>query len=112
MRNKGAVSFGPMAIDFDRMELRRSGRLIRSTSLELRLLKFFVDNPERVFSRAELIRAVWPERKRANGRSVDNCISHLRHKVEEDPTRPVYLKTPYGAGYKFVPVGGLTKRAS
>jgi two-component system, OmpR family, alkaline phosphatase synthesis response regulator PhoP len=109
MRNKGVVSFGHIVIDFDRMELRRSGHLVSTTSLELRVLEFFVDNPERVFSRAELIRAIWPERRRVNGRTVDNCISHLRHKIEEYPARPVYFKTLYGAGYKFVPLGGMTK---
>lgn len=112
MQSKGAVLFGPITIDFDRMELRRFGCLIPTTSLEIRLLEFLIDNPERVFSRAELIRAVWPERKRANGRTVDNYVSHLRHKLEEDPTRPVYLKTFHGVGYKFVVAGGIRKRAS
>jgi DNA-binding response OmpR family regulator len=112
MQSKGAVLFGPIAIDFDRMELRRFGRLIPITSLEVKLLKFLVDNPERVFSRAELMRAVWPKRKRANGRTVDNCILHLRHKLEEDPSRPVYFKTLHGAGYKFVAAGQIRKRAS
>jgi DNA-binding response OmpR family regulator len=111
VQKKRVVVFGQVAIDFDRMELRKSGHLIPTTSQEIRVLKFFVDNPERVFSREELVCAVWPKRKRANGRTVDNCVSHLRHKVEEDPARPVYFKTLYGAGYKFVPFGGMTKDA-
>jgi DNA-binding response OmpR family regulator len=103
MGNKGAAVFGNVVVDFDRMELRRAGRIVPATSLEFRLLKFFVDNPEYVFSREELIRAVWPERKRVNGRTVDNYISHLRQKLEENPSSPVYFQTVYGTGYKFVP---------
>lgn len=103
MGSKGVAVFGDIVIDFDRMEIRRSGRIIPATSLEFRLLKFFVDNPEYVFSRDELIRAVWPERKRVNGRTVDNYISHLRQKLEQDPAAPVMFQTVYGTGYKFVP---------
>ena len=49
MKREGAIAFGEIAVDFDRMELRRSGRLIPASVLEFRLLKFFVDNPEYVF---------------------------------------------------------------
>ena len=103
MEKKGAVTFGEIAVDFDRMELHRRGQAIPATCLEFRLLKLFVDHPGRVFSRGELIRAAWSPRKRASQRTVDNSILQLRRKIEEDPARPVYLKTLYGAGYKFVP---------
>jgi two-component system, OmpR family, alkaline phosphatase synthesis response regulator PhoP len=104
MEKKGVVAFGEIVVDFDRMELHRRSQLIPATSLEIRLLKFFVENPGYVFSREELIRAVWPERKRVNGRTVDNSISRLRRKIEENPARPVYFQTLYGAGYKFCAV--------
>src|SRR5712692_703742 len=106
---KGVAIFGQIAIDFDRMELRRSGHLIPATSLEFRLLKFFIDNPAYVFSRNELIRAVWPERERMNERTVDNYISHLRRKLEEHPAHPLYFQTIHGAGYKFLPFGEIQK---
>jgi len=110
VKREGAIAFGEIAVDFDRMELRRSGQLIPASVLEFRLLKFFVDNPEYVFSRSDLIRAVWPERKRVNNRSVDNIISRLRRKIEDDPARPAYFRTFYGAGYKFLPSGLRRKR--
>lgn len=103
MEKKGAVVLGEIIIDFDRMEIYREGLAVSATSLEFRLLKFFVDHPEYVFSREELIRAVWPERKRVNGRTVDNYISHLRRKLEENPAAPTMFQTVYGTGYKFVP---------
>jgi len=104
MEKRGAVSFGEIVVDFDRMELHRHGQAIPATYLEFRLLRLFVDNPGRVFSREELIHAAWPQRKRASERTVDNSILQLRRKIEEDPARPAYLKTLYGVGYKFVPL--------
>jgi DNA-binding response OmpR family regulator len=101
MERKGVAEFGEIVIDFDRMELRRSGRQIPATFLEFRLLKVLVDNPQRVFSREELIRAVWSLRKRASERTVDNTIWRLRRKLEKDPARPVYLQTVQPTGYKF-----------
>ncbi len=102
MLDEQAIAFGEIAIDFNRMELRRSGRVVHATSLEFRLLKFFVDHSGQVFSREELMDRVWPKRKRANGRTVDNTILQLRRKIEEDPAAPEYIRTQYGVGYKFV----------
>ncbi|SRR6266567_4736859 len=109
MDPKGVAIFGQITIDFDRMEILHSGRIISITAQEFRLLKFFVDNPQYVFTRDELLGAAWPERKRVNGRTVDNSIAHLRQKIEEDPSRPVYFQTVHGVGYKFVPFGETPK---
>jgi|ERR1700687_630498 len=111
MERKEVAQFGEIVIDFDRMELRRSGQVIPATCLEFKLLRFFVNNPQFVFSREELIRAVWPERRRTTWRTVDNSISHLRQKLEQNPARPVYFQTVHRAGYKFVPWGAEMKRA-
>ncbi|HKR83930.1 MAG TPA: response regulator transcription factor [Terriglobales bacterium] len=103
MNPKGVAIFGEITIDFDRMEILRSGRIISVTAQEFRLLSFFVRNPLYVFTRDELLCAAWPERKRVNGRTVDNSIAHLRQKIEEHPSSPVYFRTVHGIGYKFVP---------
>lgn len=105
MEPKGVAVFGQIIVDFDRMEIRHSGRAIPATAQEFRLLKFFVDKPQYVFTRDELLNAAWPSRGRVNGRTVDNYIAHLRQKIEEDPSCPVYFKTVYGVGYKFEPFG-------
>lgn len=109
MQRKGVAVFGEIAVDFDRMEIRRSGQIVHATTQEFRVLKFFIDNPEYVFTRQELLGAIWPERRRANGPTVDNCIFHLRQKVEQDRAKPAYLQTVHGAGYKFVPFGRREK---
>jgi len=105
MQSRGRATLGDTVIDFDRMEIRNSSQSIPATSLEFRLLKLFIDNPNRVFSRKELIRAVWKKRKRASLRTVDNFISRLRRKLEKNPVDPIFFQTVKGTGYRLVSTG-------
>ena len=97
------AQFGEIFLDFRKMELCRANRPIGLTLQEFKVLKFFVARPEIVVSRQKLISAVWPKRHRSSYRTVDNCIAKLRQKIESNPDCPVYLRTVYGVGYKFVP---------
>jgi DNA-binding response OmpR family regulator len=97
--------FGEFSLDFGKMELCRANSPVSLTVQEFKVLKFFISRPEVVLSRPRLITAVWPKRKRASHRTVDNCIAKLRQKIEKNPTEPAYLLTVHGAGYKFVPDG-------
>jgi DNA-binding response OmpR family regulator len=85
------------------MEICRGDVPVMLTVQEFKVLKFFLARPEVVLSRAQLITAVWPKRKRSSYRTVDNCVAKLRQKIERNPSHPVYLLTVHGAGYKFVP---------
>ena len=106
MQSRGRATLGDTIIDFDRMEIRCSSHLIPATSLQFRLLKFFFDNPNRVISRKELIRAVWKKRKRASLRAVDTCIWNLRRKLEKNPgSGSVFFQTVHGEGYRFESTG-------
>ena len=105
MQSRGRATFGDTVIDFDRMEIFCSSQPIPATSLEFRLLKFFLENPNRVISRKELIRAVWKKRKRASLRAVDNCIWNLRRKLERRPGSSVFFQTVHGEGYRFESAG-------
>jgi DNA-binding response OmpR family regulator len=96
-------TFGECEIDFAKMTARRAGRPIAVTTLECKLLKYFMDNSERVLSRAELLDEVWGYNCYPTTRSVDSLILKLRKKLESNPTKPRHLHTVYGAGYKFVP---------
>jgi DNA-binding response OmpR family regulator len=95
--------FGRAEIDFDRHEARVGGEPIVTTSLELSLLRYFAENPERVLSRAELLEQVWNLQNYPNTRTVDNFVMRLRRHFEADSSRPVYFRSVRGAGYKFVP---------
>jgi len=96
-------SFGECEIDFSKMSARRGGKPITLTANEFKLLKYFVENPERVLSREELLNEVWGFNSYPTTRTVDNQILKLRQKLEPDLADPRFLKTVYGAGYKFVP---------
>jgi DNA-binding response OmpR family regulator len=96
-------SFGDVKVDFKKMELWREGNLVQLTSQEFKVLKFMIQNAERVLSREELLNHVWGYRNYPSTRTVDNHILRLRQKVEKDPANPVHFRTVHSAGYKFVP---------
>ena len=97
--------FGRAVIDFERHEATVDGKTIVTTSLELALLQYFVDNPERVIGRAELLEKVWNLQNYPNTRTVDNFVMRLRRHFEENPARPAHFLSVRGAGYKFLPDG-------
>jgi DNA-binding response OmpR family regulator len=96
-------SFGECEIDFAKMSARRGGHPVALTALEFKLLKYFVENAERVLGREELLNEVWGYNSYPTTRTVDNQILKLRQKLEPDAADPHHLQTVYGAGYKFVP---------
>lgn len=97
------AQFGEVSLDFERMELCRAGQSVGITAREFKVLKFLIVRPEIVVSRQKLISSAFPKRKRATYRTVDNCIARLRQKIESDPSRPIFIQTVHGVGYKFVP---------
>jgi DNA-binding response OmpR family regulator len=96
-------AFGDVKVDFTKMELWREGHLVPLTSQEFKVLKFMIQNAERVLSREELLNHVWGYRNYPSTRTVDNHILRLRQKVEKDPGNPLHFRTVHSAGYKFVP---------
>jgi DNA-binding response OmpR family regulator len=95
--------FGDCEVDFLKMTAKREGRSVTLTAHEFKLLRFFIENPERVLSRDELLNDVWGYNSYPTTRTVDNQILKLRQKLEADPASPRHLQTIYGAGYKFAP---------
>jgi DNA-binding response OmpR family regulator len=96
-------TFGDCEIDFAKMSARRAGIPVTLTAHEFKLLKYFVENAERVLSREELLNEVWGYNSYPTTRTVDNQILKLRQKLEPDSADPHHLQTVYGAGYRFVP---------
>jgi DNA-binding response OmpR family regulator len=98
-----SCKFGECEVDFAKMSARRAGKAITLTAHEFKLLKYFVENAERVLSREELLNEVWGYNCYPTTRTVDNQILKLRQKLESDAADPHHLQTVYGAGYRFVP---------
>ena len=96
-----AEEFGDCEIDFPTMSAKKAGKPVTLTAHEFKLLRFLMENAERVLSREELLNDVWGYHSYPTTRTVDNQILKLRQKLESDPANPRHLLTIYGAGYKF-----------
>jgi two-component system phosphate regulon response regulator PhoB len=95
------VTAGDIVIDNGAMTLTVRGNLITTTATEFRLLEYLARHPGRVFTRDQLLDAVWRETHYVTPRSVDVYVRRIREKIEENPEEPRYLKTVRGAGYRF-----------
>lgn len=95
------VSFDEIEIDRSAMQLRVRGEAVATTATEFRLLEYLVRHPSRVFTRDQLLDAVWGDARFVTPRSVDVYVGRIREKIEETPETPRYLKTLRGAGYRF-----------
>jgi DNA-binding response OmpR family regulator len=102
--SENKIIFGPIEVDFDRLQVYRESEPVDLTPTEFRLLRFLLSHPERPFSRSELIEFVWGyDSDIESDRTVDVHIRHLRQKLEDEPSNPHYLLTVRGIGYKFQP---------
>ena len=92
---------GDIEIDTGSMVLKVDGNPITTTATEFRLIDFLARHPGRVFTRDQLLDAVWRDTSFVTPRSVDVYIRRLREKIEREPDKPRYLRTLRGAGYRF-----------
>jgi two-component system alkaline phosphatase synthesis response regulator PhoP len=93
---------GPFEIDLVQQRVERDGQECQLTATEFRLLSYMAQSPGQVFTRDELIEAVWGyDDFYGDPRTVDVHIRHLRQKLEEDPNRPQYIVTVRGFGYRL-----------
>ncbi len=90
-----------LQIDSGSMQVRVRGEMITTTTTEFRLLEYLARHPGRVFSRDQLLDAVWGDSRFVTPRSVDVYVRRLREKIEAEPETPRFLKTLRGAGYRF-----------
>ncbi|MEY2412336.1 MAG: hypothetical protein QOD84_942 [Acidobacteriaceae bacterium] len=97
--------FGRLEIDSLAMTVSVDGKLIKTTTREFRLLDYLVHHPTRVFTRNQLLDAVWSEGAFVTQRSIDVYIRRLRERIEVDPENPKYLLAVRGVGYRFVVPG-------
>ena len=90
-----------LVIDTASREVRIDGTTVPLTSKEFDLLLHFARNPGRVFSRMQLLDAVWGTTFEGYEHNVNTHINRLRAKIERDPADPRYVLTVRGAGYRF-----------
>ena len=96
------LSFDGLELDAGTRDVHRDGRTLRLTAKEFDLLWFLASHPRRVFSREQLMSRVWGYESELDTGTVTVHVRRLREKIESDPSRPRYLETVWGVGYRFV----------
>jgi two-component system response regulator RegX3 len=100
----GKLRVGSLELDPMRHEARVDGEPKRLTPSEFKLLLLLAEQPERVFSRREIMQHLWDSDYVGDQRACDIHISNLRQKLERDPARPERIVTIRGVGYKLAAV--------
>ena len=95
------VEIGELKLDAGAREAHRNGELLRLTVKEFDLLWFLASNPNRVFSRDQLMDRVWGYNAAFDTGTVTVHVRRLREKIERDPSQPRLLETVWGAGYRL-----------
>jgi two-component system alkaline phosphatase synthesis response regulator PhoP len=93
--------FDDIEMDFVHFKVRRGEKEVSLTSLEMEILKYFIAHRREVIKRDDLLDKIWGYEKYPTTRTIDNHILKLRKKIEKDPSRPKYILSVYGEGYRF-----------
>jgi two-component system, OmpR family, KDP operon response regulator KdpE len=93
---------GELRVDLEKKAVFRAGQLLQLTPHEFGLLRLFVENVDRLLTHQTILREVWGPAYQAESHYLHVYVSQLRRKIEADPTRPRYLLTEPGAGYRLV----------
>ena len=101
-----AYRFGDFELDLASRTLRRDDSDVPLTPREFDLLAYLLKRTGSALTRDEILRVVWGYDVLVTGRSVDRCINTLRKKIEEEPARPVFIRTVREIGYRFVMADG------
>jgi len=100
-RGPAEIQYSELTVNFAKHEATLAGRPLNLTPIEFKLLSVLIKEPERVFSRAQLIEKAIGYDFEGFDRTIDVHILNLRRRLEPDSNHPKYVKTVYGVGYKF-----------
>ena len=93
------IRIGELSIDLETYTVTKRDTPLRLSATEFKLLLYLAERKGRVFSRDQLLDAVWKDESFVEPRTVDVHIRRLRTQIEDDPSDPVHIKTRRGVGY-------------
>lgn len=96
-----ALKAGELIMNLSDYTVTRGGEIIDLTAKEFEILKLFMQNPKKVYTKEQLYSLVWNDAYCGDENAVNVHISRLRGKIEEDPRNPRYVQTVWGIGYKL-----------
>ena len=100
-KQAASITLGGITLDMDQRIALRGGESVELTAKEYDLIELLMKNPRRVYSRENLMDAVWGYSYAGDYRTVDVHIRRLREKLEENPAAPEHMLTKWGVGYYF-----------
>jgi len=95
------IVIGNLKIDIVNFSINKIGQEVKLTSKEFAILKLFVTNRNRVFTKEQIYQLIWKDAYYGDENIINVHIRRLREKIEDDPSNPQYIKTLWGIGYKF-----------
>ena len=95
--------FDNLSISPDKREVTRNNRKIKLTFTEFEILFLLAQNPGKVFSKEQIYDIVWKEPYFGDYNIVMSHIRNIREKIEDNPSKPIYIQTVWGVGYRFNP---------
>lgn len=102
VKKENIISTGPYTFDFEHLVYRKNGSLVELSHTEQKLLKILVENRGHAVSRASMVDRIWTDgAEYVDENALTVAVKRLRAKLEDDPAKPVYLKTVYGVGYTW-----------
>jgi len=101
---------GDLEVDIKKMIIKKQCKVVILTTNEFKILVTFLMNPEKLFSREELVEKAFGIDYEGFDRTVDTYIKNIRQKIECNHKEPLYIVTVYGMGYKFMPNHSEVKR--
>ncbi len=96
------VKFGEVSVDLVRRVVEKAGQPVHLTPIEYRLLALLINNAGKVLTHRQMLREVWGPTYVESSHYLRVYMGHLRQKLEDDSTRPRYIITETGVGYRFV----------
>lgn len=99
-KEKNIITVQDLIIDLDNFSVTKDNEILKLTSKEFEILKLFVTNPNRVFTKAQIYSVIWNDDYFGDENVINVHIRRLREKIEDNPSEPKYIKTLWGIGYK------------
>ena len=99
--SKDILKINELEVDLKNFSVSRKGIELKLTSKEFEILKLFVTNRNRVFTKAQIYEYIWKDAYYGDENVINVHIRRLREKIEIDPSNPIYIKTIWGIGYKM-----------
>ena len=100
-QEKKLLTIGEITLDLDNFSAQKGGKDIKLTAKEFHIMKLFFSHPSRVYTKAQIYSLIWEDEYYGDENVINVHMRRLREKIEDDPSKPQYIKTLWGIGYKL-----------